>query len=294
MQLLDGPEQLTCYDVIEDVDEVLREILRPDQQYFVLGGIASGAILHPDSVFDHQTTTLVAAEDSSQPLYRDTNGSLRDFDFLVLDTLEQEQAAEAKLAVEEATGNELVVSLFTLTPERQDVVRNQMRKVAWTSKRTVDQTGRLGYELFPLFQEVSHESYDPWRLQLPSGAVLPMLNPAAHVLAYRMRSISGLRYKDSTKVEAMERAVARDQIFVEQVEDGELKTWKAFAEGINLLGEVDLSKISLAAIASWRPSAATFIARSRILRKLESNERLIKMAQEGVIQELLKPFVGSR
>ena len=84
-------ENLTCYDVIGELDAATHDILAPRQQYYVLGGVATAALKHPVSVFDHQTNRLIAAVDSGESVLRD-NDTKRDIDLLVLDVLTAEQA----------------------------------------------------------------------------------------------------------------------------------------------------------------------------------------------------------
>ncbi len=285
----------SCYEVIDGLDKAIRETLTPSQQYFVLGGIATAAINHPESVFDHQTDHLIAAPESTVPVLRD-NGTRRDVDMLVLDVLSPDQATAIKRVVSAAVGDALEVSVFGLSPHRDmTTVRRLGRSLtAWTSERTIDDNGILRYELFPLEQIVSQESYSPWTLELPSGEGVAIFNPAAHMLAYYLRSISGLRAKDVSKVDAMRYRVMGEPIFQQQIFDGPLQSWWEMANDIGRLGDrksIDRlleekhgTKLELEA-AHWR---------GKLLKTFESNATIVTYAQKGLLQKLLKSFVGNR
>jgi hypothetical protein len=281
-----------CFDVLGDVDAAVREVLTPDQPYYVLGGIATAAIKDPDSVFDHQTSRLIASREANEPVIRE-NGTRRDIDVLVLDVLSEDQATKVKLAISVAVGKSLVVSTFGLNWHEESSKLASVGNLFsdWTSKRTLDEHGKLRYELQPLEQEVPRESFSPWALELPNGDEVAILNPAAHMLAYYMRSISGLRVKDQAKVEIMRQRILTDPLFVEQVHDGPLKSWVSFADDIAKLG----NKGDARELGYDLGRVTTFVAhqKSKMLRFFESNETIVKHAQKGILQAMLKPFVGS-
>ena len=150
---------------------------------------------------------------------------------------------------------------------------------AWTSERTLDDDGTLRYELYPLQQEVPRESYSPWILQLPNGHEVFILNPAAHMLAYYMRSISGLRNKDREKVEEMRQKIFSDPIFREQIQDGPLQSWQRFANDIHRLGDqpIDHESVPTAPIASLH-DLGVFRKKSECLRFIEASPAMVKLA----------------
>lgn len=288
-------DNITCYDVIGELDAATQDILSPNQQYYVLGGIATSAIKHPDSVFDHQTNRLVAAPDSGEPVFRD-NGTRRDIDLLVLDVLTSEQATRVRQKISLVVGKYLVVSVFGLSNHQQPTVLRRVVKsaAAWTSERTLDNDGTLRYELYPLQQEVPRESYQPWTLQLPNGHGVSILNPAAHMLAYHMRSISGVRDKDRDKVEKMRKRVFSDPNFKDQIQTGPLRSWKQFADNIDRLGTQPptyetLPAAPIASALEWR----MFRKKNEWLRFLEANPTIVKYAQKGLLQAVLRPIIGS-
>jgi hypothetical protein len=164
---------------------------------------------------------------------------------------------------------------------------------AWTSKRTIDSKGQLYYELAPLVQAVPAESYQPWRLEMPGGKAVSMLNPAAHMLAYSIWSISGERHKDKQKIDVMRRRVEGNPFFMEQIHYGNLRSWLDFATAIQ--GLVEDTYVPLETLPSYtsRLELEAFRMRGQLLRLPESNETIVKYAQSGFFQKLLKPFIGS-
>lgn len=289
-------ESLTCFDVIADLDEALKGILTPDQQYFVLGGIATSAIVDLNTVFDHENKRLIPTTKIELPLTRaDTNRTNRDIDILILDTLNKEQAESIKNTVAEAIGKTLVVSIFKVNQQTSPNLKNRLvhSVTDWTSSRTVDTEGNHYYELHPIVQSVPKESYQPWRLEVSKNHEVSILNPAAHMLAYYMRSISGVRYKDLKKVALMRQRVEDEPQFKEQIEDGVYGSWKQFAEDINFMRTAKRSLVHSQYPQVSMTELAIFQKKAELLVLLESNETIINYAQKGMLQEILGHLIGS-
>ncbi len=295
--LMTNLEDKSCYDVIGELDNGLMDILNPDQRYFVLGGIATSAIMDPTSVFDHQTQTLIAGPDTVLPVIRQENGTRRDIDVLVLDLLSKKEAKTISRKVDEVINRELIVSVFGLKKhhslEGQPLAQLRQSIASPISKRTIDEEGRLRYELFPLSQEVPQDSFEPWTLQMPNGQSVSIFNPAAHMLAYKTRSITGIRYKDQKKVSEMEDVILAEPEFKDQIYSGNLSTWQQFADDIQAISKItEMTDVPL----RWGITNTDMkVARKKaeILRDWESNEIIIKFAQRGLLQQLTKPFTGS-
>lgn len=285
-----------CLEVIRELDLIAQEVLGSDRRYFVLGGIATAAINNADSIFDHQTQRVIAAPDSSEPTIRD-NGTKRDLDLLVFDTIPKEEAVTTSKEIAEAIDDQMEVSVFGLEPHRdfQPFGRLILTASSWISKRTVDENSDLRIELFPLEQILPQSTFSPWTLQLPSGEGVSILNPATHMLAYRTRSISGRRYKDEEKLRTMEDRVLADTTFKAMVQDGDLSALREFAEDLEALATANTETVI--AIAKRRGVAQVDIQiaqrKSRILRALESKQTIIKYAQRGFGQNLTKLFTKS-
>lgn len=278
-----------CYDAINDLDEALTAHLPLESKYFVLGGIATSAIKHPGSEYSHSARTVLADHASGDPILRE-NETVRDVDILVNHILSEDEASKLVAVVEEAVP-ELEVSVFGFESHEELEAKNAAARTAsaWTSQRTIDQDGAIRYELFPLQQAVQPESFEPWRLETDGGLGVSVLSPPGHLLAYGMRSISGVRYKDTQKLLDMGEKVLADPAFVHEMTDGVFKEWLEFACSIYNLRDGIARPAHVTAT-----EAAIFKAKSRTLRYLESKEGLIKIAQSGSGVKLLQPFVGNR
>lgn len=286
----------TCYEVIGELGVAMRECLRPEQTYFVLGGIATSAMKHPDSAFDHASRVVFASADAAEPIVRE-NGTIRDIDILIDSVLGDEEAKRIKTTVADAVP-ELEVSVFGFEPHMPITRPGQRAKKAvkeWISRRTIDKTGQIRYELYPLGQEVQSESFAPWKLVADEGTVINVLNPAGHMLAYMMRSISGIRYKDAAKLRELSTSVLAEPEFEAEIREGMYKEWHDFATAISALrdGESVSDEVFLHN-ETRRIDRAAFRAKSRALRYLESKESLIEFAQSGSGARMLKPFVGNK
>lgn len=281
-------EDMPCYEAIAGVDEAMRGAIGTTN-YYVLGGIVSSAIRHPATVFDHGSEEIQAPMAASENVVR-PNGTLRDIDILVDDILDEEHAKEVVAAVEEAVKGNLVVSVFGFDSHEITATRSaaQASFADWTSRRTIDGNGARRYELFPLAQVVPDSTYSPWQLRAENGATVSALHPAGHVLAYGLRSISGVRNKDTEKLGQMLDRVLMDPECKAAITEGDFKSWLQFATDIYDLrdgtGGQDISFLQQRA----------FRFKGKLLGLLESNERIVKLAQDGPIQDALKYFVHAQ
>lgn len=296
IEQLGGGSNVSCYDVLVDVDAAMRENLHEWQQYFVLGGVATGALVHRDSFIDKQTETVFAAEGSGATLVRE-NGTRRDIDILVASILPVAQARSLNEAVREAVDDRMSVSVFGFDRRGTDLsLKDRIKKLTlggFTSNRTIDENGIMRYELLPLERSVNPESYKPWNLVLPRGASVDILSPAGQLLAYQVRSISGLRHKDAQKAGEMWSRIYPN--FQEEIHDGAFKEWLQFYED----GEA-LREHGRKAIAQSHPDATPFQAdlfrlKARVLQWAESHEAIVNLAQRDGMQDgPLKRFTGKR
>jgi hypothetical protein len=289
-----GGENADCYEVLADVDAAMRDGMSPDHHYYVLGGIASGALAHKGTVLDAASRLVVPATGSAIPTVR-ANGTRRDIDILVGAVLSEDDAERIKGNVKQAVGNQLVVSVFGFDRHESKLSwrqRQTARLGAWVSSRTIDASGTLRYELFPLAREVEPETYEPWKLQLPAGGTVEMLHPVGHTLAYDMRSISGPRAKDAAKRAAM-RAHVLPQ-FPGITDFGELfHDWQQFGRDIELMRDRKVS------VTGTRPDyrsldVTAFRAKSHLLHGLESHESLVNIGQHDAVQRALNIFVHAK
>lgn len=186
----------TCYEVVQELDPAMRTVLEDGQRYFVVGGTAGAALEHPDTHFDHDEGMTYAAPDSDKSIFREENGTRRDLDVLIDGVLSKEEKQAIHDVVEAATDEQLKISIFGFEPHvptMSGMQRFLQGVTTFTSDRTIDQHGVRRIELFPIAQPVQDESFEPYTLVTPQGGTFPTFSPVGHVLAYRTRSITGLR-----------------------------------------------------------------------------------------------------
>gem|GEM_PF-1778244 len=286
--------EVNCYDVLNEVGAALDGSLCIDEDAYVLGGIVSSALKHEATIVDKLSTTIFPLEEAAESVVR-PNGTTRDIDVLVRGVLTKDRATEIKSNLEDAVDGKLVVSVFGMDkyePEVNPVVHSV---ADWISHRTIDEDGVIRHELFPLERPADPESYVPWEMQLPSGARIPTLHPAGHVLAYAMRSISGVRTKDGAKFEAMAKQVIPQ--FKEEVHDGPFRSWLEFAIDIYIMREFGYLSADLdegVRKGATAAEVALFGLKSRALRWVERQERIVDFAQGDRMQKLLNIFVHAK
>lgn len=289
------PSEYSCYEAISDVDQAMKESLPEGQRYFVLGGIATGALKHPDTYIDTLTRSVYATNESSESTLRD-NGTKRDIDVLIDDTIGKEAGRRIKSNLEEATEGKLEISVFGFDahePAEKVTQRFKKRILSMMSERTICENGILRYELFPLEQTVERESYEQWRLVTPHTEV-GILNPAGHVLAYRMRSITGLRPKDAEKYHQMHRQVFAHPELLEQIMDGKYRTWLDFAHAIDNLRNGEMPQDDPIITEQARGiDQGLYRLKSKTLSLLEGHGLVVNIAQHPIMQKALNKFIRS-
>lgn len=289
----------TCYEVIRELDPAMRDVLDPGQEYIVMGGIASSAIEHDATYYDHvsQTVEPVCAADRS--VFREENQTRRDIDLLVVDRLDPERIAAIKVAATDAIDQQLKVSVFDLEahqPVLTGLQRLMANQLEFISKRTMDDDGVIRIELFPLVQELPRATFDPYHLVLPGagGRSVPVFNPAGHIMAYRMRSITGLRDKDQQKVWAMQERGAKDPEICDMA-DGLFQSWAEFAAGIEMVRAQQISpNHPMMREGTTYRELAHFRRKSRGLAALEGNKVIRKIAQEGLGEKATDLFTRAK
>jgi len=283
---------VVCYDVLGELDDVMRAQLGPDREYYVLGGIATGALTHESTTIDDQSQAIVAAKESGSTLVR-KNGTRRDIDILIGDVLSNDEAKRVKAEVSGAIDEALVVSIFRFGEHQDSSVKAERPKrtlLDWNSRRTIDRNGVLRYELFPLQRVVDPESYDPWQLQLPGGKHIQVLHPAGHMLAYAVRSVSGIKDKDVEKFSMMQQRLM--PLYQEEINDGPFRAWLEFASDIH--GVLNRGSEAAALIRSDAELADLdiFRAKGRVLGRLGSYQKIVKLAQ-GALRPALDLIIDA-
>lgn len=213
----------------------------------IIGGNGSAALAHPEVRINTDYKTIEAPASCDLPQHR-PDGTLRDADILVLET--QTDKIEAIEEIANATIEGLEVSVFGLKPSRQLIdqadspIRSSMK--VFLGDRYIfvppeySRDGQIIGEksLFPFAVEMPVETLDTYTLSLDgSDLLVPTSHPAATVLNYLTRSISGLRTKDAKKVMALADNVFKNPDMLEWVTDGPGKSTLNLARVLHTLRE---------------------------------------------------------
>lgn len=284
------------YEILPIVENVLRDRVPKHIPFFVLGGIMTAALRDERTIIDFDEKHVTAPKDVAIPTRR-KNGTRRDIDILIADVLAKDIGKGIASDVTEAIDNELDVSVFGLDDHEEVQQKSRITRQAteWLSRRTIDENGVHRYELFPLAQAVESASYEPWILSYNSDSQgVSVLHPVGHALAYRMRSISGVRPKDKQKLADMEGHIYSHPEAREVYHDGVFQEWALFADALARLrtnhGASMKEYCNLACTSITRPDIMIAQAKSSLLGMIELVEPITKIAQSSRVQILLKPL----
>ncbi len=200
----------------------------------VMGGVASIALMHPDTVvkFDEKRLILNTKPDDEKTFltqYR-PDGSLRDIDVLVLSN-DPEVVANAQAVADAAINGELVTSFFPMHDMSElDILAGSRFKALYDSRSvladryvTVGDDGKIDTlvkAVYPFEVPLDLDILDTWILEF-NGVEVPIPNPILAVLNYATRPISGLRPKDANKANGIAAAmIAKAPEFKDWVYDG--------------------------------------------------------------------------
>ena len=166
-----------------------------------MGGITARALSDPSLRVYPEDRVMEASPELRMPTTRE-NGTLRDLDILAL-TTDPSCVTAVQDEVSGIVDGRLDVSVFGIRPA--EILRNQSRHPmgmsalkTFLSDRYREETGETYRALFPFSVPIDNETIEPWRLVIGQDEI-PMPAPAATVLNYTQRSISGLRAKDKKK-----------------------------------------------------------------------------------------------
>lgn len=220
-----------CIEIVAPFSERLHDdhALAPVQ---LMGGIASAALQHEGTTISLKDRTIVTSpgflEDPATQQALSAmrpNGTLRDMDALVLSS-DPMQIAAVEATARQTIGDQLEISVFGL-----HTVGELYRQIeqpfgvsalkTFLSDRYVGGEGGLMYKaLFPFAATLPEEALETYSLEVGKD-VFPVANPAAAIMNYWTRSISGLRAKDADKVQQLAGEVfAKAPELVDWIVDG--------------------------------------------------------------------------
>lgn len=200
-----------CLDIIRTfVEEVTAEGMPCVQ---ILGGVGSVALRDPDMRIDTQDKRIIVPSGLYLPNYRD-DGNLRDFETIVLSNRPEDISMVADCA-SATIGDRLIAETFDIKDFGKIVellarpmgsralgmfVSDRYMPAGTTLEDGKSEAQRV---LLPFSASIPHDALETWTLQVGYDMEIPVPNPAATVLNYLTRSISGLRPKDVDKVQVM-------------------------------------------------------------------------------------------
>jgi hypothetical protein len=294
-----------CVDIVRPFSEAISE--RDDVQ--VIGGIGSAALADRSTVIIPNEKRLVAPPEIFLSQYRD-DGNLRDFDALVLTTdgsLLREVEADGAATI----GSQLELSFFDLKPaarldnHKQHPIKSLGQFVAdrYVSQAETGEISSAQKSLFPFALPMDLETLETWRLFIgeKDPYPLPIPHPASTVLNYLTRSVSGLRPKDTPKINALVKNILnKSPAMLDWIMDGpgesQIELAKIFqtlrSSGSLAVGEAIVIDPYTESLRTHRgfmipeaPAAVqstvmgTTYAKSRALFAVESNPRVVTFWQ---------------
>jgi hypothetical protein len=206
-----------CLDIVRPFAETLDDCYLTSVQLF--GGIGSAALEHSglNIGFEAREITVPAGALDDLKCQR-PDGTLRDLDFLVLSSDEDEVTDVENLAKTCIADGDLELSFFGLRPinQLQDQLAHPLGSLATVhlSDRYVqEEVGHIvevKKALFPFVVDMPVDALQTWRLDIGGEQVtIPIPHPGATILNYLTRSVSGLRPKDARKVDKLVSNIAR-------------------------------------------------------------------------------------
>lgn len=195
-------KEVDCFSAIKPFVDAFAS----DPTVQIIGGVGTAALCSASSEIDLHAKTITVPDDFTLSSRR-ADGTLRDVDVLVLsaDRGRIRQVQDVLGAVLDAS---LEPSVFGIRPVKQ--LYRQLHEPLHPSNLGIFLGDRYesldgdGYvrALFPFMTPLSEESLEPWMLQRGEMAI-PVPNPATSLINYFARSITGLRHKDTAKVQEM-------------------------------------------------------------------------------------------
>ncbi|HUC96563.1 MAG TPA: hypothetical protein VMR16_02755 [Candidatus Saccharimonadales bacterium] len=208
------------FDVIDPFSRILERESIDDVQ--IIGGINSAALVHPDTIIDLKAKEIIVPADICLSTVRDDKTkSLRDIDVFVQSSDPRYIDSINDLA-EVTIGAQLERSIFGILPS--EALERQMRNplgvaalfntVVSDRYMVTDETALLLPDgmvsddsmvksLFPFAVPLSKEALETWTVTDGRDMRVKVPSPAAQLLNYITRSNTGVRPKDSGKVENM-------------------------------------------------------------------------------------------
>lgn len=271
------------YDLLQE-REFHDRLIAKDVDYRVLGGIGIQAVLTAEQI-NPAVKEIVLSPDAELSVIRE-NGTRRDIDMLIC-TSDREWIMEAKDIVTDAVGKELSVSVFGL----RDRV-NGPRRWDFLTQRYIDKDSGDVFMRCDNIEEKLPESFlEPWVVKSSQlNPVAQVISPAAQLVSYKTRSITGIRHKDREKVDRLSGLLAENLGL--DVEMDSVRKGVTQDELEDMQKQLDTGAKYYREIARRRNSVLSWMgAKASVLAALESNATIIELGQ-GRLEGFLSRFIG--
>ncbi len=315
--------ELNCIDIIKPYVQAVTNESMPRVQ--LLGGVGSVALLNEATVIKLDEKRIIAPSNLSLSNYRD-DGNQRDVETLVLSS-NQEHIDQVEVCARQTIEDKLIVEVFGFG----DINRASELKAnpfgfkainSWLSDRYMDSGADWSPDsetpermLFPFSAPISTEALDTWTLEVDNVVEIPVPSPGAVIINYLTRSISGLRDKDSHKIEQMGAAIfAKSPAQVDWIVDGPGKSQFEMArilhtlreprhdpQVLNVGGRLAVSAFSFSELTqhpAFMLDSASNTTQEAVIRLAEAKSRLLHSAESvsflvTAFQKYVEPRITS-
>ncbi len=201
---MSSPEQPLIYNSLEVLRPFI-DAVQNDTDVQIMGGVGTAALEDPRTEINMDKKEVYAPTGFALPTFRD-NGTRRDVDVL-LTSSNSGRIAEVEAVLEATVGEHLQREVFPIRPH--EVLADQilhpfgrqaiLAAVSDRYEASPDIEGVFVKALFPYAVEIDPETLEPWTLVTDLGE-FPIPHPGTTVANYTNRSITGLRHKDTRKM----------------------------------------------------------------------------------------------
>lgn len=192
--------------------------------YAVVGGLVTDALLSDGAVIDAANKSVYIDEETHISTIR-PNGTMKDLDMLAF-TRDTVAVRESLQQMRRALVDQFPLTSISLSgydTEHAD------RAPQFVTRTVVEGDDTLALSLGALRQSIPRTDLEEsWQLYF-RDSTMAILHPGAHLMSYKIRSVTGIRPKDREKVGRLE-GVVRESIPEEAMR--QFDTWEQFAASI--------------------------------------------------------------
>lgn len=297
------------FDIIRGFNQTVIDAVGEDVGYVMMGGGASAALMHPETVIDVENRRIKPPANIHKDQFREDNGSMADIDVLVfaIDTKDEEDITEVdnvREALEARYGSKLKIGVTGLhAAENQDIEPTTLTqkllkniKKDWVSDRVENVNGERFVTIADIKVALPDEYFEPWEMELTneedgSTEVIPVFHPLIQILCYLSRACHGIRPRDIPKViDGMDNIgsiFGAKLVFGEKQQTASLELTDPVDDGVHAAIDFAEQKNNLRRRETKKrmseTQAALLAARIAIHRQLDTRKFTIQFGQGGWI-----------